>query len=472
KTEPYRAREFSPTSTPPEGLSKSLSELLAILESLGSATLSELNLRGFNANQVNALIKRGLIEEKSITPPKFTPLRSKFDKRVYSAPYSSLFERIHALSESANGSLIIISQNKPLLKELANYLAQMASKNILSITTDEKPENLYSNYFSAQAKSCVVLSQEAGFFLPAFSLEKIILLGNVDEPFFMLLSENLCKELSIPLYHLDISSKLFFLKDAAELDLEEPNLLVVQRAPGEILTKKAKELIERDSGKRVLFLVSKSGYSYGYCKQCNSFAHCPVCQNLLTLNKDLSQAYCTSCGFSSEALCPECNSKLLPMGFGVQRLEEEAKILLSSSENFEFSTNPQKDGLYDLVIVANADPILSVPRFNSLFNYLDYILRASRLSRSLTLVQTSEVSNPLLKGLSFVDMLKELLSEREKRSLPPYLALVETSCQIELPKEAHFKTQRDKLYISIPRSHLSKLMSTLSKCPDVKLFLE
>ncbi|MEN3034558.1 MAG: hypothetical protein ABDH18_06180 [Aquificaceae bacterium] len=472
KSEPYRAREFSPTSHPRVKISKRLEELLDLLSALGKATLSELNLRGFNANQLNALLRRGLVEELSINPAGFKPLRSKFEKNVYCATFKSIFERIYSLCNSVSGSLLILSQDRDLLFDLSDYLINRISKNIICLFKDDKPENLYSNYFSAQSKNCIILSEDFGLLLPAFSLQAIVLLGSFREYFPILFAQNLCREISLPLYSFDISTRLFFIKDAKETQIQEPNLLVLQRNPKEILTKKARELLERDLNQRVLFLVSKSGYSYGYCKSCNTLVHCPVCQSLLTLDKNLSKAYCTSCGYTSGAFCPECNQRLVPSGFGIDRLKEEVMALFPASEGFEFHTVPPQREEYDLVIVTSADPILSVPRFNSFFNYLDYILRASRVSKGLTLVQTSDISNPLLKESKLAEIFKKLLYEREKKSLPPFQALIETSCNVDVPSQVNLVAQNDKLYITVPTSYLAEVIKSVSKYGGFELFLD
>lgn len=85
-------------------------------------------------------------------------------------------------------------------------------------------------------------------------------------------------------------------------------------------------------GKQSLLLLNRRGFASVYlCQDCGKPVECSHCHISLTLHKGKKQLICHYCGFSltSNQLCSGCHSeKLVPVGFGTERLEQEVRELL------------------------------------------------------------------------------------------------------------------------------------------------
>jgi primosomal protein N' (replication factor Y) len=85
-------------------------------------------------------------------------------------------------------------------------------------------------------------------------------------------------------------------------------------------------------GEQVLLFLNRRGYApLVLCRACGHRFQCPHCTSWMVAHKQKSRIQCHHCGYA-ESLpqqCPECaeESKLAACGPGVERIEEEARVL-------------------------------------------------------------------------------------------------------------------------------------------------
>ncbi|MBW6520794.1 MAG: primosomal protein N' [Desulfoarculaceae bacterium] len=110
-----------------------------------------------------------------------------------------------------------------------------------------------------------------------------------------------------------------------------------QKAYGKALGKKLQLGLQETlaQGKQSLLLLNRRGFASVYlCQDCGKPVECKHCHISLTFHKGKKQLVCHYCGFSltSSQLCSGCHSeKLVPVGFGTERIEQEVRELLPSA---------------------------------------------------------------------------------------------------------------------------------------------
>lgn len=118
---------------------------------------------------------------------------------------------------------------------------------------------------------------------------------------------------------------------------------------------------------QTILLLNRRGYhTVVTCFDCKKSLECPNCSVPLTYHKANHSVMCHYCGYSADEVnvCPSCGSKrLVKMGFGTQKLEEEieklfpdARILRMDADTnvsryaYENNFRDFKDGKYDIMI--------------------------------------------------------------------------------------------------------------------------
>jgi primosomal protein N' (replication factor Y) len=107
-----------------------------------------------------------------------------------------------------------------------------------------------------------------------------------------------------------------------------------EKAYGKALGKKLQQALQETlaQGKQSLLLLNRRGFASVYlCQDCGKPVECNHCHISLTLHKGKKQLVCHYCGFTltSNQLCSGCRSeKLVPVGFGTERIEQEVRELL------------------------------------------------------------------------------------------------------------------------------------------------
>ncbi len=86
------------------------------------------------------------------------------------------------------------------------------------------------------------------------------------------------------------------------------------------------------AGYQTILLLNRRGFSNALlCVQCGTPVPCPHCSVSLTLHKHNRSLICHYCGFQQgiQTVCGQCKSeKLVPAGYGTERVEEEVAALL------------------------------------------------------------------------------------------------------------------------------------------------
>lgn len=84
-------------------------------------------------------------------------------------------------------------------------------------------------------------------------------------------------------------------------------------------------------GEQVMILRARRSYAPAVqCEHCGEIPHCPHCNVSMSLHHGLrDELVCHWCGHREEytGICPECGGRLVPLGAGTQRIEEEAREL-------------------------------------------------------------------------------------------------------------------------------------------------
>ena len=107
-----------------------------------------------------------------------------------------------------------------------------------------------------------------------------------------------------------------------------------EKAYGMALGKKLQQALRETLAQRKqsLLLLNRRGFASVYlCQDCGKPVECNHCHISLTLHKGKKQLVCHYCGFTltSNQLCSGCHSeKLVPVGFGTERIEQEVLELL------------------------------------------------------------------------------------------------------------------------------------------------
>jgi primosomal protein N' (replication factor Y) len=103
-----------------------------------------------------------------------------------------------------------------------------------------------------------------------------------------------------------------------------------------------RETIER--GEQALLFLNRRGYApLTLCRRCGHRMRCPNCDAWLVEHRYQQRLSCHHCGFSMPPpeTCPKCESKdsFVACGPGVERLEEEVKILFPNSRTQVLSSD-------------------------------------------------------------------------------------------------------------------------------------
>ena len=213
---------------------------------------------------------------------------------------------------------------------------------------------------------------------------------------------------------------------------------------------------------QVMLLLNKRGYSsYLMCPNCGEVTKCPNCDITLTYHKTSNMNRCHYCGYAdnNKEKCKKCNTELVSMGMGTEKIEEEITKLFPDARvlRMDIDTTSNKGShkkiidkfmnheadiligtqmiakgldfpLVTLVGVINADTILNLPDFRSSEKTYDLISQVSgRAGRSnlkgKVVIQTYNKDNYAIKLTSsnnYEEFYNEEIAIRKKLYYPPY----------------------------------------------------
>jgi len=126
----------------------------------------------------------------------------------------------------------------------------------------------------------------------------------------------------------------------------------------EIIRSKLRRLLEENitKGNQSILLLNRRGFSSALlCQDCGTPVQCTHCNVSLTLHKRSDSLLCHYCGFSIPAntVCFECRSTaLVPAGFGIERVEEEVRVLFPAARVERLDSDTAKDRKKFLQVLA------------------------------------------------------------------------------------------------------------------------
>ncbi len=219
---------------------------------------------------------------------------------------------------------------------------------------------------------------------------------------------------------------------------------------------------------QVILFQNRRGYSpFIECEDCGYVPKCINCSVSLTYHQFKHSLICHYCGYVDELpkACPSCSGKkLLTMGLGTEKLEEEVKLIFPDAgvqrmdldttrtktgystiiESFEqgktdilIGTQMVTKGLdfdrVNLVGVFDADRILHFPDFRSYERAFQLITQVSgragrRETQGLVLIQTHNPTHPVFQFVLAHDVaafLENQLHDRQNNFYPPFSRLIQ-----------------------------------------------
>lgn len=219
--------------------------------------------------------------------------------------------------------------------------------------------------------------------------------------------------------------------------------------------------------KQIFVFVHRKGFSnYVVCMSCGHIIKCNNCDVSLTYHKDANALKCHYCGHTEvpSPVCPSCGDKtLVARGFGTEKVEYELrrtfpdiKILRMDRETISEPGEYEKalrliekkdaqivvgtkmiaKGLdfpdVELVVVVDADRLMSLPRYDALENSFQLISqvsgRSGRGTTGTSIIQTfnpeQEVMDFALKN-DFTGFYRNEIDIREDLFYPPFSKLIE-----------------------------------------------
>jgi len=430
-------------------------ELLLLLSEMGWVSEEEVLSWGFRRSWIKDLLRRGLLElrsERETELPKEVKgvkiLKSLSSERVLlwerlSVILEILLQEVLSLLEEGRSTLLLLPETS-LLDPIRDLFGKSLGDRLREIHSGVPPRKVIENWLKASESPSLVVGSYLASLCPAKDLGLVVLLGESSPGVRLRPLGGLdLRRLSFRLA-MRSSSRLIFATQAPTLSSwklvkegrmeiavrpkDLPPVEVVRRDAGEILTEGVYREVKGNLGKSVLFLTAKQGWSYVYCRRCESVVQCPVCETFLTYSRESNTLYCTACSYRSKELsCPECEGELSELGFGIEKAMEVIERSFGTLENFHFATYPSWEGSYDLTVVLSADGILSVPSHRSEEELFTYLTKALLITKDKMLIQTMFPSAEVFSRFRERDIdgfYTQELRRREREALPPFWRLL------------------------------------------------
>ncbi|MDW8066754.1 MAG: hypothetical protein RMI50_03645 [Aquificaceae bacterium] len=459
----------------------------------------ELREAGFKRADIRHLVEKNILIEseeelKGVKPPTGmkqvtkTYLKPLGRRSVVFGSWERVLERLLWELDKVVGegkSAFLFCDSLQLLKSLEELIYPVLGDRLLSISSYDKPKEFIRKWSSLHSFSGVLLGSRLALLAPFQNVELLICFGSepyrhhdgIDLRYYLYELSQYYGASFVVASHMPPLSLCIREDWQKEYYQPEAEVHFLHRKANQVLTEEAKSMMEEEG--EYLFLVNKAGYSYAFCAFCGWIVECPRCKTFLTLSKDKDRVFCTSCGYKSEANCPECGRPLQELGFGVEKAIEEITKAFGKRHNFHFDTVPRFGKSYDYVFVLHADNILSVPWFDSLERYFSYLWQALCVSKKRLVVQTVFEENPLkdfIKAKDWQAFCEEELQRRREEGLPPFKRLIKAKLK-SLPDLQNLPAETKKrnlgslweVLIKVEKAHFSKLLKELRKYNPVDL---
>lgn len=237
-------------------------------------------------------------------------------------------------------------------------------------------------------------------------------------------------------------------------------------------------------GGQVLILRSRRAWATALqCENCGEIQKCPNCNVSLSLHKTNGRQVCHYCGYSrpDTGNCTKCSGKLLPLGAGTQKIEEEAVKLFPTARIARLDSDITQNQAYEkqtiqafakgeidiligtqivtkgfdfgnlnLVAVISADSLLGLQDFRADEKALQLLEQfrgrcARRSDKGLFVIQTSQPEHPIYEKILTNDATgfsTSLLEERKHFNFPPFSRIIEISIRDKNEKRAYMMSHK------------------------------
>ncbi len=250
-----------------------------------------------------------------------------------------------------------------------------------------------------------------------------------------------------------------------------------------------------------LLFVNRRGYSsFMLCNSCGHIVQCRHCHVSLTLHRGRNLLVCHYCGYtvSRDIICPACSGRVVGLGLGAERVEEEVRQLLpharvarldsdttTSRRDYLAVLREVREGRVDILIgtqmiakglhfpditlvgVIWADSGLGMPDYKASERTFDLLAQVTgRAGRGdqpgRVIIQTHQPGHYAISSACSHDYLRlyeEEIRLRRRFGYPPFSRLV--NCRFSGPKE-HLVEQAARGTAEFFRRHAAGMSVTVS----------
>lgn len=467
--------------------------------------LEELLKKGSTAKT----ILKNKVYEGIFRPDEFITLTP--DQKISAEKIAKLGAREKILLEGATGSgktivalegiadkkkILIITPEIALAKSWAKTISKRFG--IVPFFYHHKMPELYKRsvwHWANSEQSGIVIGARSALFLPFLNLEAII----IDEEHSVSLKqeeypryhardmavlkawhENIpCIMISATpslesLYNVEIG-KYFDTKLERTPLMGTPEFKVIKQEKNMILAPKIVEIMQKsfENKEQVFLFLNRRGYSpFNLCSLCWEAIKCKACDFNLVLHQN-SMLCCHKCGRSEfiPINCPVCKNITTwkQFGIGIERLEEEAKMLFPGQKWQTISSQTQEieeyiedinekkiDGIIatqvlaaghdfksiGLVVIVDADMGLNSCDFRVKEKMLQLWSQIRGRSgrhaiKGKIIIQTKNPENEIIKLFQASEPVKILQNERKKGNWPPYSRCASIIIKAKNKQKAH-----------------------------------
>jgi len=468
---------YIPASGDTTSLSEPSRQLFELISERGGATKQEIVQAGFSPVSLKALIKKGLIIPKKLElpPPAETPVSISSGKEnpIKSGIYvyhtdlckDRLKTYIRILSQVINSgkSGVVVFPNIQTIRHIYPVFKKAFGEK-LEVYVDGLPEEhkVKSWFRLKNSTGSVLLGTYHSLFIPIKGLSLIVIedefsagYKNQRAPRYdarrlaYLVYKNrgnisLIYGASAPsteTYYLLKTGQGKSLKKGKILKRINPEVQIKKVSPQVSLGKDVFQKIKEDKNSSFLIVANKKGYSsFLYCPRCEDEVRCRRCDIPLKVYSTFLQ--CEICGkkYRKEKNCPECETALIEVGFGAEKLMEMAKSICPGEVSYleekrnriNITTSLAGKGFYtdfyDYVLNVYPDYQLYLPDIKGEENFFrSVVLPYLKTKKGYILLTSQQKEATPIKALLKKD--EELfynteIERRKKAGLPPFSRLI------------------------------------------------
>ena len=233
-----------------------------------------------------------------------------------------------------------------------------------------------------------------------------------------------------------------------------------------IFSKKLVARISAALGNREQILIFRARRAFSpvlQCPECGEIIRCPHCNVSMSYHRNPERMVCHHCGFTTafNPLCPKCGTRLLGLGSGTQKVEEETRALFPKARIARLDSDTAKTSATEiirkfgnreidimigtqiiskgfdfpglaLVAAISADSLLGIQDFRADEKALQILEqlrgRCGRRDRKgLFVIQTNQPEHPVyrkLNGKGNADLYESLMAERKEFGYPPFTRII------------------------------------------------